>query len=330
MLESEIEVLVQSNPALWRDDARIALAPNMREKTLRGALTHYAPVITGEKVLLILDDTLFGSGSKGILLTDRKIYSSQFGDDGSRSQCFDLAAVRTAHVRDGNSLWMNGRLFFKMKLHPETLHLLRNLLALIRDLFLWEDVQKKGYTRRPEAASADAFSENQSVPCQLCGRTVKVAFKEPGKIVLAASNEMAAIALRCQDCGAILCYRCAHPRVEIITECPLCHKETGLYFFMKSSERKKFDEFWTMEHDQYKSLIDRAGRSVLTVEQYALELLKLLPEHEQISWTSAEQAFREKYAMDEETFHKFLADGVNAGFPLAKPKFLKLAERAIV
>jgi hypothetical protein len=99
---------------------------------------------------------------------------------------------------------------------------------------------------------------------------------------------------------------------------------------MKSSERKKFDEFWTMEQDKYKSLRDRSGRSGMTVEQYALELLKLLPEHEQISWTSAEEAFREKYTMDEDTFRKFLADGVNAGFPLAKPNFIKLAERGIV
>jgi hypothetical protein len=181
MLESEIEVLVQSYPARWRDDARIALAPYLREKTLRGAVTHYAPVITGEKVLLILDDTLFGSGSKGILLTDRKIYSSQSGDDGSKSQCFDLAAVRTAHVRDGNSLWMNGRLFFKTKLHPETLYLLRNLLAQIRHLFLWEDIQKKGYPRRPEAASPNTFSENQPVPVSCAGERSRSHSRSQGK-----------------------------------------------------------------------------------------------------------------------------------------------------
>lgn len=85
------------------------------------------------------------------------------------------------------------------------------------------------------------------VVCGKCKKNTKVKYygsaSEGGgkkKIVLVGPNEIKQmqkdnIALRCQDCGFIVCYSCATSKIGDVgmPTCPSCGKEGGPYLFMR-------------------------------------------------------------------------------------------------
>ena len=80
--------------------------------------------------------------------------------------------------------------------------------------------------------------DGEYVKCGNCGRQAKVRIFDPGKVALLGPDAMLSmrqenIALKCQDCGYIVCFACASSQTGPvgIPTCPSCKKEGGPYFF---------------------------------------------------------------------------------------------------
>jgi uncharacterized Zn finger protein (UPF0148 family) len=98
---------------------------------------------------------------------------------------------------------------------------------------------------KPTPAPADfksAKADGEAVACGSCGKTLTVKYHDPGKQVLAARDAIRSLALRCQDCGFIVCGQCATPASgQGGAVCPACKKVGGPYPFTGAAEsaRKK-------------------------------------------------------------------------------------------
>jgi len=87
-------------------------------------------------------------------------------------------------------------------------------------------------------ASGDQLRDGCFVTCAACGRQAKVRMFDPGKVALIGPNEMRSmqrenVALKCQDCGYIICFSCSSSQTGSvgIPTCPSCKKQGGPYFF---------------------------------------------------------------------------------------------------
>jgi hypothetical protein len=56
---------------------RIFFAPEIPQKRLNSALQSYGAIESGERPLVLIDDSLFGGAKIGILLTDQQIYAHE-------------------------------------------------------------------------------------------------------------------------------------------------------------------------------------------------------------------------------------------------------------
>ena len=96
--------------------------------------------------------------------------------------------------------------------------------------------------------SADAKrakADGETVKCGSCGKPLTVKYHEAGKQVFASREAMQSLALRCQDCGFIVCGQCTTPTSgEGGAVCPACRKVGGPYPFTREVElaRKKADD----------------------------------------------------------------------------------------
>ncbi len=95
----------------------------------------------------------------------------------------------------------------------------------------------------PKGQKGDSMHETNLrdgdlVQCGKCGGQAKVRVFDPGKIVLIDPNAMVSmrkenIALKCQNCGFVICFSCVSSQTGAIgvTKCPACNIEAGPYFF---------------------------------------------------------------------------------------------------
>ncbi len=93
---------------------------------------------------------------------------------------------------------------------------------------------------RVSVTIVDELCDGCYVTCGVCGCSAKVKIFDPGKIVVGLRSIMQSenIALKCQDCGFIMCSSCASPQTGTVSipTCPSCKKEGGPYFFTKAEE----------------------------------------------------------------------------------------------
>ncbi len=100
----------------------------------------------------------------------------------------------------------------------------------------------------PVAVSTDpkrAKADGEAVKCGSCGKALTVKYHDPGKQIIASRDAMKSLALRCQDCGFIVCGQCTTPETgEGGAVCPACKKVGGPYPFTREREmaRKKADD----------------------------------------------------------------------------------------
>ena len=76
------------------------------------------------------------------------------------------------------------------------------------------------------------YRDGDVVGCQKCGKQVKVKIQEKGKVAIVDPKAIQTLALRCQDCGFVVCYSCAaDPSGAGMPTCPSCGEKGGPYFF---------------------------------------------------------------------------------------------------
>jgi hypothetical protein len=92
--------------------------------------------------------------------------------------------------------------------------------------------QPASVTVATSAASSAPYRDGETVNCGKCGRAVKVKYHEKGKIALVDSRAIQTLALKCQDCGFVVCHSCTlGPSGEGMAVCPSCKVQGGPYFF---------------------------------------------------------------------------------------------------
>ena len=77
----------------------------------------------------------------------------------------------------------------------------------------------------------EAYNDGDIVQCLNCNKPVRVKFFEKGAVVVVSSQEQQELALRCQNCGYVMCDTCAHPAGSMFPICPSCNQEWGPYYF---------------------------------------------------------------------------------------------------
>ncbi|BDT66697.1 chaperone protein DnaJ [Comamonadaceae bacterium OS-1] len=100
------------NLSNFAGSGRIYLAPNVPLKKLSGALESYGGDLDAADVLVLIDDTVFGGGGDGILVTENALLVKSLGDDGYQFQMKSLTDLETSK----NALYINGRKLIQLNM----------------------------------------------------------------------------------------------------------------------------------------------------------------------------------------------------------------------
>jgi hypothetical protein len=101
-------------------------------------------------------------------------------------------------------------------------------------------LEEAAAARRPAAAApggagsaSGSYRDGAQVSCGKCGRTVSVKYYPAGQQVFATIDTIKGLALKCQDCGRVVCATCAMPAGGGGCVCPWCRAVGGPYFFTR-------------------------------------------------------------------------------------------------
>jgi DnaJ-domain-containing protein 1 len=93
----------------WFHD-KVYARPNIPPKKLEGAIASYAPGVSPNEVIVLLDDTVFGGAREGLLVTNDAIYCKQKFEDPRRMA---LSTIREVEPGTDSRVMVNGFEFFK-------------------------------------------------------------------------------------------------------------------------------------------------------------------------------------------------------------------------
>lgn len=91
---------------------RIYLAPDIPLKKLSGALEGYGVDLDASDVVVLIDDTVFGGGGDGVLVTEHALFLKSLGSD---SRMFQLKAMQALETSK-NALYINGRKLIQLNM----------------------------------------------------------------------------------------------------------------------------------------------------------------------------------------------------------------------
>lgn len=123
---SDLAVLVQAQRlALLEDSVKTYVAPDLPRKKALNAIVSYAPDVTPDAILVLFDDTLWGSADNGLILTETTLHARALMGPIQRIALADIREIR-AHK---TTVLVNGTAFIDLVL-AEKLTVLRfcNLL----------------------------------------------------------------------------------------------------------------------------------------------------------------------------------------------------------
>ncbi len=123
--------------------------------------------------------------------------------------------------------------------------------------------------------SPQEYRDGQNIPCEKCGKSVRVKWFPNKQLVVVPVKEREELALRCKACGFITCDACAHPNDSFFPVCPSCKLEMGPYYFIGSS-------------------VAETNASVAPDEPAAIDALRSLG-----NWSNLEQSMQMDFPQDE-------------------------------
>ena len=113
--EREKKVMATGTRYKIKDD-QVFTAPSIPKKKVSNALSSYAVKCIDGRILLLIDETIFGSAKKGILLTSTSLYTHTAG--GKQIKLADVKQV-SLNTRDGRKVIVNGNPFCSFTLTSE-------------------------------------------------------------------------------------------------------------------------------------------------------------------------------------------------------------------
>jgi hypothetical protein len=146
-MNDDVRALVEEYSVKIKDD-HFFFAPNLPPKKVKNALDSYASAAKNEEILMVIDDTVFGSAKAGALLTDKTLYAH--GTMAS-PESIELSEIRSAGLsEDLQKLHLNGAEFLSLVLPgKEAMHLLAEMLGEIPTLSA--QAGRASVTRRDKA-----------------------------------------------------------------------------------------------------------------------------------------------------------------------------------
>ena len=106
----------------------IYTAPNIPEKKLKNALRSFAPGVKAEDVLLLADDTAFGSAKEGVILTKNALYGKEMWE---KPKKISLFRNTTVSVKESKTLCINNYEFISLTLLKEKFPKLRAIIQAV-------------------------------------------------------------------------------------------------------------------------------------------------------------------------------------------------------
>lgn len=103
-----IREMFEINRDICKGDRCVFMAPNIPQKKVQGAIGAYAKGLNPAEIIALIDDTVFGGGAEGMLITDDAIYSKQLFEDGVSEKISSINSI----VAKGKAVYINGNKFF--------------------------------------------------------------------------------------------------------------------------------------------------------------------------------------------------------------------------
>jgi hypothetical protein len=103
-----IDKIIKINRYIFSDEKHILITPFIDEKKANNAIKRYANKITLSDILILIDDTVFGSAKDGLILTKDKIFFHQFLTD---PRWFPLEDIEHIELND-KKFYISGKEIF--------------------------------------------------------------------------------------------------------------------------------------------------------------------------------------------------------------------------
>lgn len=150
------------------NDSKIWFAPNIPSSKLQGALRAYAPAVSPGEVLMLVDNTIWGGCSDGMLITRERLYAHDMTDS---PRIMPIAEVKMVNVVGSFApeLFVNGNKFVTFNcidIHKESNHV--KICLLVSELASNSDASEVRPPPSPKVASVSALQA-----CPGCGAGVQ-------------------------------------------------------------------------------------------------------------------------------------------------------------
>ena len=106
----------------------IYTAPNIPKKKLKNAIRSFAPGVKAEDVLLLADDTAFGSAKDGLILTKNALYGKEMWE---KPKKISLFRNTTVSVKESKTLCINNYEFISLTQFKEKFPNLRAIIQAV-------------------------------------------------------------------------------------------------------------------------------------------------------------------------------------------------------
>lgn len=140
------------------EKGKVFYAEDIPENKLRAAINEYARGVSVDEVLLLVDDTVFGSATDGFLLTSDEIYSHQMAKDPEMMRFKDIHSVTAVSQKFGVELRLNDIPFI-------TISTAKNNIEKIAGVMDWyvKGLRGQGSPDQEQSLAAAKFDEVEMV-----------------------------------------------------------------------------------------------------------------------------------------------------------------------
>lgn len=98
---------------------KLYVAPNISEKRIKNAIASYAPNLSPNEIIVLIDSTMFGGGSDGLILTDTGLYAKDIMKKPKSIKFSEIKEVEFVPDGKNPSLRVNGLDFLNTSGVPE-------------------------------------------------------------------------------------------------------------------------------------------------------------------------------------------------------------------
>jgi len=141
----------------WSYD-KVFVKPNIPSKKLLNALT-YAPDISPDEVLILIDDTVFGGAKEGMLVTTSGVYCHELMTE---PDSYTFSQIKKIGMEKKSQVMVNGRKFFKGQMvdHLALLTITARIQSVLADIQSEQSAETTSDGQEAAPSQSNASSQN--------------------------------------------------------------------------------------------------------------------------------------------------------------------------